>query len=81
MSTIEQKPLANQDPVPGRAGRAAAGLGIAALVASLAIIGWSANYAMHIPDDLSCVSGNASGNAGFSSEAGRAAPIIALLSR
>ena len=51
MSTIEQKPLAKQDPVPGRAGRAAAGLGIAALIASLGITGWSANYAMHIPDD------------------------------
>ena len=76
MSTIEQKPLAKQDPVPGRAGRAAAGLGIAALIASLGIIGWSANYAMHIPDDLSCVSSNARFVTGSD-----ASPIIALLSR
>ena len=80
MSTIEQKPPANQDPVPGRAGRAAAGLGIAALITSLGIIGWSANYAMHIPDDLSCVSGNPAGNSSLVTRSD-ASPIIALLSR
>jgi len=76
MFNVDDKHVSGSNPESGRPARAAAGLGIAALIVSLGTIAWSAYYATHVPDDLRCFA-----PAIASTDGGAAAPVIAALSR